>query len=644
MLLYFVGDSVKFDYQKEVQVHENQVFTIKCEVLETNPVSNVAAYIDKQEIKMSRLEKKTYDNRMSINAYSFDVNATRNMNGKRIKCEAHMKDLPTELANTLDLRSYMSKDYTLAVYYLPTCVHKERVYKTGINRSLTIECPINGSNPDVTHYKMIPPSTRTKYELVDNNLDTLKRVGRFKLNPQSHADFGLYECIPRSLAGTAKCDIVVELGATPNPPEQCTVQFAAVNNKTFAQFSCRPGYNQGGTSSFLTIYELSPGDKQMKLSGRVNIDESKVDKDVPYITPADEDKYYEFLIMQENNYGNSTSVLLTLGNPQETKVASVFESKKVYMIGGIVAAVVFVVCLCGCCCCSDLLSGTKSDNACCKCCSPSDPLDDDGPTYKKAMDSDVVGQSFPAYSQDTSLSKAHMSLTSNMQAYEYTYDNTRLLNESHYTRHQQFQQKSKPKESDEDSYQHNYDDDDNEPYMNDHEDMLKTEEKTGRRHYDDNEENYSSNENSNDSLVSSEQKSSDVEQSYKITSQTLANTAAMFNNNVGTAIGSGVESVKRNFSSTLNKPYKQSPNHSSRPNYSTMDSKNLKLIKTDNGLVYTPVNPQICQKMIEEEEDCYNNIKRYGFFFCFQSKFCKQNCVFFILKRKITSLIKKVMV
>jgi len=38
------------------------------------------------------------------------------MNGKRVKCEAKMKDLPAELANSIDLRSHISKDYTLSVY------------------------------------------------------------------------------------------------------------------------------------------------------------------------------------------------------------------------------------------------------------------------------------------------------------------------------------------------------------------------------------------------------------------------------------------------------------------------------------------------------------------------------------------------
>ena len=114
--MYFAGDSVKFDYQKEVQVYENQMFTVKCEVPETNPVSNVNAYIDDKELRLTRLEKKTIDNRMTINTYSFEINATRIMNGKRVKCEAKMKDLPAELASSIDLRSHISKDYTLSVY------------------------------------------------------------------------------------------------------------------------------------------------------------------------------------------------------------------------------------------------------------------------------------------------------------------------------------------------------------------------------------------------------------------------------------------------------------------------------------------------------------------------------------------------
>ena len=103
---------------------------------------------------------------------------------------------------------------------------------------------------------MIPPSSRTKYQLIDNNADTLPKTGRFTISPQSGHDFGLYECIPRSLAGTTKCDINVELGATPDPPDLCTVHFNTMNNKTYAQFTCKPGFNQGGHSAFLTIYEV----------------------------------------------------------------------------------------------------------------------------------------------------------------------------------------------------------------------------------------------------------------------------------------------------------------------------------------------------------------------------------------------------
>jgi len=218
---------------------------------------------------------------------------------------------------------------------------------------------------------MIPPSSRTKIEQIETDMDQLRRVGRFRINPSSPADFGLYECIPRSSAGTAKCDINVELGATPNPPEQCTVQIATVNNKTYAQFSCKPGFNQGGHTSFLTIYEINPGDKHLKLSGRVNIDEGKIDQEVPYITPADQDKYYEFLIMQENNYGNSTSIMLTLGQSEEAKEVEFWSTKNIFIIAVGSGMVLFILFVCVCCCLADLMSNSKSDSACCRCFSAS---------------------------------------------------------------------------------------------------------------------------------------------------------------------------------------------------------------------------------------------------------------------------------
>jgi hypothetical protein len=116
VLLYFTGDAVKFDYQKEVQVHENQIFSVKCEVPETNPISTVNAFIGNTELKLTGLDKKTVDNRMTINTYSFEVNATRSMNGKKVKCEAYMKDLPSEIATQIDIRSHLTKDYLLSVY------------------------------------------------------------------------------------------------------------------------------------------------------------------------------------------------------------------------------------------------------------------------------------------------------------------------------------------------------------------------------------------------------------------------------------------------------------------------------------------------------------------------------------------------
>ena len=167
----------------------------------------------------------------------------------------------------------------------------------------------------------------------------------------------------------ATCDIQVDLGDTPNPPEQCNVQFALVNNKTFAQFSCKPGFNQGGSTSYLTIYERTPGDKSLKFAGRVNIAaESLSDAEVPYITSAEEDKYYEFLIFQENNYGNSTPILLTLGVSQKVKSSFHLDTRTIYMIAAISAVVIFVMFVCACCCCSEVVSSSKSDSVCCKCC------------------------------------------------------------------------------------------------------------------------------------------------------------------------------------------------------------------------------------------------------------------------------------
>ena len=111
--------------------------------------------------------------------------------------------------------------------------------------------------------------------------------------------------------------------------------------------------------------------------------------------------------------------------------------------------------------------------------------------------------------------------------------------------------------------------------------------------------------------------------------QTLSNSTAIFNNNVCVALGSGVESINKRLNSTKNN-YTQSfkpstgvggntagvasTKYSNGSNYSQVDSKNLKLIKTDNGLVYTPIissanylgnksNDALVMAQDEEEDD-----------------------------------------
>ena len=107
------------------------------------------------------------------------------------------------------------------------------------------------------------------------------------------------------------------------------------------------------------------------LSGRVNIaDNSMMSSDVSFITPADQEKYYEFLLYQENNYGNSTPVFLTLGVSQKAKASfTLLPARTIYMIAAGAAVAIFVLFVCACCCCSDLFGGSsKSESVCCKWC------------------------------------------------------------------------------------------------------------------------------------------------------------------------------------------------------------------------------------------------------------------------------------
>jgi hypothetical protein len=485
------------------------------------------------------------------------------------------------------------------------------------------------------------------------------------------------------------------MGDTPNPPEDCGVQFAVVNNKTYAQFSCRPGHNQGGSTSFLTIYERSTsgGANTLKLSGRVNIaDDSMMNKEVPYITPAEKDSYYEFLIFQENNFGNSTAILLTLGESQKEASGWRVPPRTMYMIAIVAACVIFVVFVCSCCCCSDVCSSSsgsssaaaaKNDtsSSCCKWCSSASDhsMEDDGISYKKAPLVDMDGhlhqingnQSFPAYSSsESSSSLANGKVTNQGQSYDY-YDNTStglLDNDSHYSRnnnpyHKPLIQKTttltrkisgqiRQQQKHEDHYNpydhHETNMDNEEPYMNDEDDLntsnlnntttllRQQQQKQSKAKrvvvvvnnkqftYEDDQEDDLEDSLSANSLPKSGSGGSGVDSSENGVTlqnaaklkpppppvpasvpavppkQTLTNSTAIFNNNVCVNLGSGVESFnKRLNSANYTKSFKPSinnnvsnanVNNSNKSNYSTVDSKNLKFIKTDNGLVYTPIN------------------------------------------------------
>lgn len=295
-----------------------------------------------------------------------------------------------------------------------------------------------------------------------------------------------------------------------------------------------------------------------------------MDKEVPYITPADEDKYYEFLIMQENNFGNSTSILLTLGTQKDSKSMSSIDLKNFYIIAGGIIGVFLIFCLCGCCCCSDLCSSTKNDNAFCKCCSSNEANEDDGVTYKKApLDSEILqSRTYQPYSSEGLKSYGYN------QNYDY-YDNTStgLLGEpSNYERFGTLKSKkplitsSSYETNNEDSYDHEYEENE---YMDE----------------------------KNESDESKQEK--EEEYAPKITKS--KNASEMFNNNVSVSIGSGVESIKKH---TYNldlygRKVKLNSNGSS-----TIDRKNL--IKADNGLVYTPLDGK-------DEEPDYDNCDEFKY-------------------------------
>ena len=255
-------------------------------------------------------------------------------------------------------------------------------------------------------------------------------------------------------------------------------------------------------------------------------------------------------------------------------------------------------------------------------------------------------QSFPAYSSSESTS----SLTNgklNAQSYDY-YDNTStgLLEHDHYARNNSnhYQKalniksirngQTKIYETRDDAFnkQSHYDRDNEEPYMNDgdelppatitHSSTLKKNMNNKRivvvnnkqYTYDNDDNNDDTNINSGDhdtslsgsnSLPKSGSGGSGIDSSENgitinsnaaathttttrvlkpppVPKQTLTNSTAIFNNNVCVALGSGVESINKRLNSTTNnyvKSFKPNgKNNNMNANYSSVDSKNLKVI------------------------------------------------------------------
>jgi hypothetical protein len=186
------------------------------------------------------------------------------------------------------------------------------MFNTGLNQSTVIECEGFDANPNVTQFSLKGPLATTEITRIfgmDN---------KFTVVPRRHQDFGVYECYMRNEAGGKTCEVELRLGGRPNPPTNCAISYNKNSNKTAAQINCKIGYNQGGSISEFIVYERL-NDGLLRHSGSVSIHDS-TQTDFGYLTKEiDEHAYYEFVVMQRNNYGNSTEVLVSIGTkPQGT--------------------------------------------------------------------------------------------------------------------------------------------------------------------------------------------------------------------------------------------------------------------------------------------------------------------------------------
>jgi hypothetical protein len=189
---------------------------------------------------------------------------------------------------------------------LPKCGAKP-IFKTGVNKSTVIECESIDAYPNVTYFRLKPPF---KDEMAAPDFGT---INKFTVTPKKQLDFGIYQCIMRNEAGGKNCEIEIDLGSQPNPPNNCVVSYNRNANKTAAQINCKVGFNQGGSSSEFVVYERNLENNTLRHSGSVNIHNTG-QTEFGYLTKEiDEHKYYEFVVMQKNNYGNSTEVVVSIG-------------------------------------------------------------------------------------------------------------------------------------------------------------------------------------------------------------------------------------------------------------------------------------------------------------------------------------------
>ena len=119
-MLNFDGDMLNFNEDLSPSVKEGTKLTIKCEIFETYPTSEVKLYIQYQnDSKMHELNKKDMQelqSQVTKLVYIYEIpKVTRKYQSAVITCSATMRGITNEIASKLGIQASSSQKRRLEV-------------------------------------------------------------------------------------------------------------------------------------------------------------------------------------------------------------------------------------------------------------------------------------------------------------------------------------------------------------------------------------------------------------------------------------------------------------------------------------------------------------------------------------------------